>query len=69
MDDLRRTAWKGTAFAWCEMTCPFHVDGVWPDQASKRARQHTRETGHRTKVRYEHTTEYEREPITAASDG
>ena len=58
MDDLRRTVWKGYALAFCDY-CPFRVDGVWPDQAGNRARKHTRETGHRTKVRYEHTTEYE----------
>jgi hypothetical protein len=62
VDDLRRTVWKGPALAWCDY-CDFRADGGWPESMGKRARQHTRETGHRTKVRYEHTTEYE------ASDG
>jgi hypothetical protein len=59
MDDLRRTVWKATAAAECEQCCPFYVEGVWPEQAGKRARKHTRETGHTTRVRYEHTTEYQ----------
>jgi|HubBroStandDraft_6_1064221.scaffolds.fasta_scaffold00861_4 hypothetical protein len=61
MDDLRRTVWKGPALAWCDR-CPFRADGVWSEQAGKRARRHTRETGHPTQVRYEHTTEYAADP-------
>jgi hypothetical protein len=57
MDDLHRTVLQGPALARCEQ-CQFCVDGVWPEQAGKRARRHTRETTHVTVVRYEHTTEY-----------
>lgn len=61
MDDLKRTVWKGYARAYCanHSGCSFSVDGVWPETASARARKHTRETGHMTSVRYEHTTEYQ----------
>ena len=51
MDDLRRTVWKGPALAWCDR-CDFRNDGSFPESASKRARQHTRETGHPTQMRY-----------------
>jgi hypothetical protein len=57
MHDLRRTVLQGTALARCER-CEFRVDGVWPQTAGARARKHTRETGHPTLVRYEHTTGY-----------
>ena len=59
MDDLKRTVGQGYARAYCAHPgCSFTVDGVWPETASARARKHTRETGHMTTVRYEHTTEY-----------
>ena len=62
MDDLRRTVWKSYARAWCDR-CGDITDGVWPETAGARARKHTRETGHTTQMRYEHTTEYKpREP-------
>lgn len=57
MDDLRREVLKGPARTYC-VSCDFVVDGVWPETAGARARKHTRETGHVTSMRYEHTTEY-----------
>jgi hypothetical protein len=61
--DLRREVGKGQATATCLHRkyggqCDFIVRNVWPAQAGRRARAHTRETGHITQVRYEHITEY-----------
>lgn len=62
MDDLKRLVLHGTALAHCLHCDTFRVDGVWPEQAGKRARRHSRDTGHVTQVRYEHTTEYQPTP-------
>lgn len=67
MDGLRRYMWKerhGTS-AVCKhpdvTVCAWAVEGLSPETTAAKAREHTRLTGHDTRVSYHQIVEYSHE--------
>jgi len=64
MDNLQRLNWKTGAWAVCGQRgseC-FLIEHKSSEVTGAKAREHTRETGHPTRVYHDHTVEYRRRP-------
>lgn len=62
MQDLDRFSWKDGAWAICDQagSACFLIEHKSSGTTGTQAREHTRKTGHKTRVYHRHVTEYRR---------